>query len=183
MSWLVPAQTSERRLPFFYSSGFPVLNRSLFPGFHTPMTKSPYSATVQVTCARLTPLLSSRFACTGVLAESRADRGEGQAVCLYSGPGRAQPVLLPLFRHSGGEEHLLGLGEGGSWCWPCSRSPGNQISQLLVSVILRLLLVSVIQVLLLVSVSQLLLLISDHLFVFILQDTIPLLVTCMTPCQ
>ncbi|XP_062401157.1 aminopeptidase B isoform X2 [Sardina pilchardus] len=48
MSWLVPAQTSERRLPFLYTSGFPVLNRSLFPGFHTPMTKSPYSATVQV---------------------------------------------------------------------------------------------------------------------------------------
>ncbi|XP_041944665.1 aminopeptidase B isoform X2 [Alosa sapidissima] len=48
MSWLVPAQTSERRLPFLYTSGFPVLNRSLFPGFHTPMAKSPYSATVQV---------------------------------------------------------------------------------------------------------------------------------------
>ncbi|XP_063072080.1 aminopeptidase B isoform X2 [Engraulis encrasicolus] len=48
MSWLTPGQTSERRLPFLYTSGFPVLNRSLFPGYHTPMTKSPYSATLQV---------------------------------------------------------------------------------------------------------------------------------------
>ncbi|XP_015461108.3 aminopeptidase B isoform X2 [Astyanax mexicanus] len=48
ISWLVPEQTAERNRPFLYTSGFPVLNRSLFPGFHTPMTKSRYSATVQV---------------------------------------------------------------------------------------------------------------------------------------
>ncbi|XP_062323597.1 aminopeptidase B isoform X2 [Osmerus eperlanus] len=48
MSWLDPAQTGEKKGPFLYTSGFPVLNRSLFPGFHTPMTKSPYSAAVKV---------------------------------------------------------------------------------------------------------------------------------------
>ncbi|XP_067244245.1 aminopeptidase B isoform X2 [Chanodichthys erythropterus] len=48
MSWLDPVQTAEKTLPFLYTSGFPVLNRSLFPGFHTPMTKSTYSAVVQV---------------------------------------------------------------------------------------------------------------------------------------
>ncbi|XP_073732174.1 aminopeptidase B isoform X2 [Misgurnus anguillicaudatus] len=48
MSWLDPVQTSEKKLPFLYTSGFPVLNRSLFPGFHTPLTKSTYSAVVQV---------------------------------------------------------------------------------------------------------------------------------------
>ncbi|KAI2659193.1 Aminopeptidase B [Labeo rohita] len=48
MSWLDPVQTAEKKLPFLYTSGFPVLNRSLFPGFHTPMTKSTYSAVVQV---------------------------------------------------------------------------------------------------------------------------------------
>ncbi|XP_076860558.1 aminopeptidase B isoform X2 [Brachyhypopomus gauderio] len=47
MSWLGPEQTAEKR-PFLYTSGFPVLNWSVFSGFHTPMTKSRYSATVQV---------------------------------------------------------------------------------------------------------------------------------------
>ncbi|CAB1353897.1 unnamed protein product [Coregonus sp. 'balchen'] len=48
ISWLEPAQTGEKKEPFLYTSGFPVLNRSLFPGFHTPMTKSPYSVAVKV---------------------------------------------------------------------------------------------------------------------------------------
>ncbi|KAL7843451.1 hypothetical protein AOLI_G00249630 [Acnodon oligacanthus] len=48
ISWLDPEQTAEKSLPFLYTSGFPLLNRSLFPGFHTPMTKSTYSAAVQV---------------------------------------------------------------------------------------------------------------------------------------
>lgn len=127
MSWLVPAQTSERRLPFLYTSGFPVLNRSLFPGFHSPMTKSPYSATVQVTCASpVSPACCVSLcvyvcACppAGVLAEPRTDGWEGQAICLYSRPGCAQPIPVPLLRYSGGEEHLLGRGEGGSWCRRC----------------------------------------------------------------
>lgn len=126
MSWLVPAQTSERRLPFLYTSGFPVLNRSLFPGFHSPMTKSPYSATVQVTCTR--PVSPVYCVCclsppvcvcvrAGVLAESRTDGWENQAICLYPRPGCAQPFPVSLLRQPGGEEHLLGRGEGGSWCW------------------------------------------------------------------
>ncbi|XP_048877697.1 aminopeptidase B isoform X2 [Brienomyrus brachyistius] len=48
MSWLDPTQTAEKNKPFLYTSGFPVLNSSLFPGFHSPMVKSSFSATVQV---------------------------------------------------------------------------------------------------------------------------------------
>ncbi|KAJ8395394.1 hypothetical protein AAFF_G00033790 [Aldrovandia affinis] len=48
MSWLDPAQTAEKKGPYLYTTGFPVLNRSLFPGFHTPMVKSTFSASVQV---------------------------------------------------------------------------------------------------------------------------------------
>ncbi|XP_064161638.1 aminopeptidase B isoform X2 [Anguilla rostrata] len=48
MSWLDPAQTSGKEKPYLYTCGFPVRNRSLFPGFHTPAVKTTYSASVQV---------------------------------------------------------------------------------------------------------------------------------------
>lgn len=78
MSWLEPSQTEEKKEPFLYTSGFPVLNRSLFPGFHTPMTKSPYSAAVQVMCDMLhsSPGLSPLYS-LGLLAGPRADSREG----------------------------------------------------------------------------------------------------------
>ncbi|XP_048354315.1 aminopeptidase B isoform X2 [Sphaerodactylus townsendi] len=41
-------QTAQKERPLLYTSGFPVLNRSFFPGFHTPAVKSTYSARIQV---------------------------------------------------------------------------------------------------------------------------------------
>ncbi|XP_048781901.1 aminopeptidase B isoform X2 [Lagopus muta] len=48
VSWLDSSQTAQKEKPFLYTSGFPVLNRSFFPGFHTPATKSTYTARLQV---------------------------------------------------------------------------------------------------------------------------------------
>ncbi|XP_061487845.1 aminopeptidase B isoform X2 [Rhineura floridana] len=41
-------QTAQKEKSFLYTSGFPVLNRSFFPGFHTPAVKSTYSARIKV---------------------------------------------------------------------------------------------------------------------------------------
>ncbi|EMP41007.1 Aminopeptidase B [Chelonia mydas] len=48
VSWLDSFQTAQKERPFLYTSGFPVLNRSLSPGFHTPAIKSTYSVKIQV---------------------------------------------------------------------------------------------------------------------------------------
>nr|XP_028590491.1 aminopeptidase B isoform X2 [Podarcis muralis] len=48
ISFLDSYQTAQKEKPFLYTSGFPVLNRSLFPGFHTPAVKITYSAHIQV---------------------------------------------------------------------------------------------------------------------------------------
>ncbi|XP_066479946.1 aminopeptidase B isoform X2 [Tiliqua scincoides] len=48
ISCLDSSQTAQKERPFLYTSGFPVLNRSFFPGFHTPAVKSTYSARIQV---------------------------------------------------------------------------------------------------------------------------------------
>ncbi|XP_077191185.1 aminopeptidase B isoform X2 [Paroedura picta] len=48
ISCLDTFQTAQRERPLLYTSGFPVLNRSFFPGFHTPAIKSTYSARIQV---------------------------------------------------------------------------------------------------------------------------------------
>ncbi|XP_028590491.2 aminopeptidase B isoform X2 [Podarcis muralis] len=48
ISFLDSYQTAQKEKPFLYTSGFPVLNRSLFPGFHTPAVKTTYSAHIQV---------------------------------------------------------------------------------------------------------------------------------------
>ncbi|KAJ6661005.1 hypothetical protein lerEdw1_016806 [Lerista edwardsae] len=48
ISCLDSFQTAQKEKPFLYTSGFAVLNRSFFPGFHTPAVKSSYSARIQV---------------------------------------------------------------------------------------------------------------------------------------
>ncbi|XP_077986045.1 aminopeptidase B-like [Glandiceps talaboti] len=46
--WLDPVQTAGKKLPYMYTQGQAVLNRSFFPCVDTPAVKSTYSATVKV---------------------------------------------------------------------------------------------------------------------------------------
>ncbi|KAL2091180.1 hypothetical protein ACEWY4_013443 [Coilia grayii] len=46
--WLNPEQTAGKALPYVFTQGQAVLNRSLFPCFDTPAVKSTYSAAVKV---------------------------------------------------------------------------------------------------------------------------------------
>ena len=85
VSWLDSSQTAQKEKPFLYTSGFPVLNRSFFPGFHTPAMKSTYTAQLQVT-----PLTALSCLSPGVLAQPRADRGEAEALYVHSRPGRPE---------------------------------------------------------------------------------------------
>ncbi|XP_070532261.1 aminopeptidase B-like [Ptychodera flava] len=48
IDWLAPAQTVGKKLPYMYTQGQAVLNRSFFPCIDTPAVKSTYSATVKV---------------------------------------------------------------------------------------------------------------------------------------
>ncbi|XP_069797835.1 aminopeptidase B [Narcine bancroftii] len=46
--WLNPEQTSGKVMPYLFTQGQAVLNRSFFPCFDTPAVKSTYSASVKV---------------------------------------------------------------------------------------------------------------------------------------
>lgn len=79
MSWLASSQTAQKEKPFLYTSGFPVLNRSFFPGFHTPGTKSTYSARVQVKPRRSQRCLLSLARCAG--SPPSRPRGSRSPLC------------------------------------------------------------------------------------------------------
>ncbi|XP_078603508.1 aminopeptidase B-like isoform X2 [Branchiostoma floridae x Branchiostoma japonicum] len=48
MCWLEPMQTAGKKLPYLFTIGQSVLNRSMFPCIDTPAIKSTYSAQVKV---------------------------------------------------------------------------------------------------------------------------------------
>jgi len=79
-----------------------------------PSAESPHGRGARDTPHPGTPLTRgfSHPPSSGVLAHSRADGGEAEALHVHTRPGRPQQVLLPRLRHPVCQMHVLGHSEG-----------------------------------------------------------------------